>query len=44
MWKVYPAQVLTQNGSFVAPLNGTAKLSCPTFNVWTIPRNTAHPD
>lgn len=40
MWKVYPAQVLTQNDSFVAPLNGTAAIMSDIY-VWTIPRNTA---
>jgi len=39
-WKVYPAQVLTQNDSFVATANGTASIMSDIY-VWTIPRNTA---
>jgi hypothetical protein len=40
MWKVYPAQSLTQNDSFVSALNGTQAIMSDIY-VWTVPRNTA---
>ena len=40
MWKVYPAQSLTQNDSYVVGQDTTQAIMSDLF-VWTIPRNTA---